>query len=123
VIDVEFGAGVLDPDVRVAAYAKISSTMPFESAAVMGSASASALTTATQIGAPPTLLVATTCVANNNKTIAIDGFVTRGITQPNGDALADTVSRDIGAATATARQSAMSSLIVQLAAFQGVPAR
>jgi len=120
-IQVEFTDAVFDPDVRVAAYANLATLATFESASATSGMATTSVTTVTQVPAAPTLLVAATCVGQ--ETTAIDGFTIRTVTTPNGDALADTVTRSIGVATTTAHQNSPSGMILQVAAFQGIPAR
>jgi len=120
-IQVDFTDAVFDPDVRVAAYTNIAAFTTFEAASATSGMATAAVTTVTQVADAPTLLVAATCVGD--QTTGIDGFTIRTVTTPNGDALADTVTRTIGVASTTAHQNSTSGMILQVAAFKGSAAR
>jgi hypothetical protein len=121
-IDVEFASlGTRSPDVRVAAYTNMDPGTPYENAIGESAESADSLSASVAVSAAPALLVAATCVGD--RSTKVDGFVTRFVTEPNGDILADKVAEASGTVTATAHQGAASGLIVQLAAFRGGAAR
>lgn len=115
------GAGVESPDVRVAAYRNTAQLAPLEVAASNSMANVDTLDTSVTVSAVPALLVASTCVGG--QTQAIDGYQIRALSAPNGDVLGDALGGTLSDEIAVAHQMPADGLIVQLAAFHGIPAR
>lgn len=121
-VEVAFGGpGAESPDVRVAAYSNVDQTAPLEMAKGLGAPDVDTLQATVMVSVVPTLLVAATCVGAQST--GVDGFVVRGLSQPNGDLLADSISDSVSDEIATAHQNPASGMIVQLAAFRGAAAR
>jgi len=122
VVDVAFGgAGVESPDVRVAVYKNVAPVAPLATATGTSATDVDTLQATVQVSVVPMLLVAATCVGAQST--SVEGFKLRALSQPNGDLLADAISDSVSDEIATAHQSAVDGMIVQLAAFRGAAAR